>query len=106
MSKKSDNREMLPGRIGLGIILFIMLLFMFVINPNENADKFGSDNLWEAVHPWNAILDTVALIGLIAFALLLAGYLGKLIGSFKTITAEGAKVIGIIGMLLTVLFFL
>lgn len=104
MSNK-DNRELLPMRIGIGVILLIVLLLMFVVNPGENTDKFSNETLWEAVHPWNAIKDTIALIALIGFSLLLTGYLGKFFNIFTTMTPETAKAIGIICGLAMILFF-
>ena len=63
----TDKTSKLIQRIGVFGILLVVLLFMFVFNPHENADKFSNETMWEAVHPFKPVWDTLALVGLISF---------------------------------------
>jgi len=101
----SEKTQLLVVRIIVGLILFTALLFMFVINPHVNDDPFTNETLWEAVHPWHPLFDTLGLIGLVGFATFITGYLGKIIGSLTSINKGTIQAIGIGFMLLTLLFF-
>lgn len=106
MNEKTINRVV---RFGAAAILFVALLMMFVINPHQNQDKFSSDNLWEAVHPFHWFWDSLALVGLVGFALYVGGFLGKVVYNFtgqRTKNSSGmVHVVGILCALLMLLFF-
>jgi hypothetical protein len=105
---KADKNMSLIVRIGVGLIMLIALSMMFVFNPGENADKFSSETLWEAVHPFNWFLDTVAMAGFIFFALFIAGLAGKTVYKFVNPPANSSgliSVIAVVSMLAMILFF-
>lgn len=80
----ADKNMKLVARVIGGIIVGITLLLTFVINPHLNSDKFSSETMWEAVHPfhWWKIF---GIIGFLFFSLYVLGLAGK------TIYAFGAK---------------
>lgn len=65
-----------------GLILLLFLLFAFVINPGVNNDNFSNETLWEAVHPFHWLFDTIGMIGFTAVALYVGGFLGKVVYAF------------------------
>ena len=101
----SDKTQKLILRATVGLILLVTLLFMFVINPHVNDDPYSNETLWEAVHPYNALWDTLGLIGLIGFCLSLTGYLGQVFSFFTDVSKGAIQAIAIVCMILMVLFF-
>lgn len=95
------------GVIGLCLLLFI--LFLWVFNPGVNADKFSNETVWEAVHPYHWLKDSIGMLGVIAFGLYVAGVLGKTVYSFTGPKAENSPglvhVIAVIGVLCVILLF-
>lgn len=79
MTKDERNLWRVVRIIGL-IIFVIVMLFMWVFNPGVNKDNFSSETLWEAVHPYHAFFDTVALLGTVCTFIYLLGFAGKFYG--------------------------
>lgn len=106
MSEKTLN-NIVRGFIGLVLLLFV--LFAFVINPGVNADSFSNETLWEAVHPYHWLKDTIGMIGFVAFALYVGGVLGKTVYAFtgpKTARSSGLiHAVALIGALCVILLF-
>lgn len=85
MSEKLPKDEALTRNIVRGIVglcLLLFFLFAWVINPGVNSDKFASETLWEAVHPYHFLFDTIGMAGFIAVALYVAGWLSKAVYLF------------------------
>ena len=105
---RADKNMALIVRIGAALIMLIAFLMMFVFNPHENGDKFSSETLWEAVHPYNWFFDTVAMAGFIFFALFIAGLAGKTVYKFVNPPANSSgliSVIAVLSALAMILFF-
>ncbi len=94
----------------IGICLLLFFLFAVVINPGVNADSFSSETLWEAVHPFNWIYDTVGTVGFVAVALYVAGFLGKAVYAFTEPKSENSSglvhVVAAVGFLSIILIFI
>jgi hypothetical protein len=105
---RADKNLALIVRIGIGAIMLITFLLMFVINPHSTGSAVDTKNLWEAVHPYHLLFDTVALAGLVFFALFISGLAGKVVYAFVQPPANSTgliKVIAGISALATLLFF-
>ena len=103
---KKENKEWLPFRIGGGIILGIALAMMFIIKPSAESmgHPIDTNTLWEAVHPFHPVWDTIALAGLLFFSAYIFGFAGSVVYSFAEKKRINIHVIAIVSMLLTLLF--
>ena len=77
--RDSEKNEWLVVRVIFGVILTVNLVLMFVVNPGGANDRYVTENLWEAVHPFHAIKDTIALIANLFVYLYLGGLAHKVI---------------------------
>jgi hypothetical protein len=106
---RADKNLKLIVRIVVLLILAIGLSMMFVINPNENTDKFSNETLWEAVHPFR-LWDVFGLIGFVFFALYVSGLAGKVVYQLTEQKSENSSglihVVGVVCGLMMILFFL
>lgn len=104
---KQENKEWIPARVIGGIIIGITLTMMFIIKPSaaSNGSTIDTNNLWEAVHPFHPIWDSLALAGLIFFTLYVLGLVGKIVYSFASEVKMNIHIIGWGSALLTLLFF-
>ena len=106
MSEKTVN---LIVRLIAGAILVVAFMCMFIVNPGINKDAFSSETLWEAVHPFHWLFDTLGCIGLVFFSLYVSGMAGKIIYQFtgpRTANSSGmVHVVAIVCALLMIMFF-
>lgn len=94
MSEKLPKDEALTRTVTraiVGLCLFLFLLLGWIVNPKGTSDKFASENLWEALHPYHWLFDTIGFIGFVAFALYIAGWLGKAVYAFTEPKAENSS---------------
>lgn len=90
---KIDKDERLPRTVARGIIglcLLLAVIYMFV-DPSVNKDKFTSETLYEAIHPYNWFFDTLGLISIFYFGLYVAGFAGKVVYSFTEQKSENSS---------------
>lgn len=91
----SEKTEQLIGKILFAGILTVNLLLMFVINPGGASDKFVTETLWEAVHPFHPFFDTIAFAANIFLYLYLAGVANKVVKPiYKWVEPKGENSIG------------
>jgi hypothetical protein len=107
--KDSEKTEWLIIRIFAGAILLIGILFMFFVDPGANKDKFAIETLWEAVHPYHWLWDSIGLAGLVFFTLYVTGLAGKTIYALTGPNSENSSglvhLIGLACALSMLLFF-
>jgi hypothetical protein len=105
----SEKLTKVVARSIIGLCLFLFFLMAWVINPNGTSDAFSSENLWEAVHPYHWLFDTIGMIGFTAFALYIAGFLGKVVYTFTEPKEENSSglihAVAAIGFLSIILLF-
>jgi hypothetical protein len=73
MTTRGDKNRTAVARAAGTIMLVVVLLMMFVVNPHVNDDPYTNETLWEAVHPFK-VWDFFALIGTLCLFVFLFGY--------------------------------
>lgn len=105
---EKDGFEKIVARAIAGLILFLFFLFMWVFNPTT-YDKFSIENVWEAVHPFHWLKDTIGTIGFTSLCLYVVGWLGKAVYAFTEPKEENSlglvHAVAAVGALSIILLF-
>lgn len=109
--KENDKWLNIAAR-GLGIIILLIVEYLtWFKNPNIDADKFTSETMWEAVHPFVWYKDLWGVIAIPFLFLFLLGLLDKVIkGAYNVFqreanTSGSAPAVAIVCAVLVILMY-
>lgn len=89
--KKTQNKEWLPVRIFFAIVLFVCIWAMFISKPDGAGSLIDMEFMWDAVHPYSPLWDTLGIACLLFDLLFLAGLATPV---YKLIQPQGEGSVG------------
>jgi hypothetical protein len=89
---RDEKRTWIVVRTIAGAIGIIVLYLMFVHEPKSSqTDKFVTETMWEAVHPYHWLWDTLGVIGMTFYFMYVTGLAGKAVYEFTGQKAENSS---------------
>lgn len=107
----NEKKEWIVIRVIAGAIGVIVLYLMFIHQPvSSQTDKFVTETMWEAVHPFHWLWDSLGMIGLVFYFLYVTGLAGKAIYEItgqRTKNSSGlVHVVFAVSLLLHICFYI